>query len=187
MTGEIEAYLHEMEPARRDTLLALRATLRRVLPQAEEALKYGMPAFVLDGKNVAGYAAFATHCAYYPMSGSVLERLADEVAAYTTSKGGLQFPIGGRLPVGLVRKLVQARLAEMADVANGKRIEYHSDGSHKAVGQMKDGQPHGRWTWYRRDGSRSRTGQYDHGVRTGTWTTWDQEGEAVATTLRGSR
>ncbi len=38
-------------------------------PGAEECISYGMPAFRLDGKLIAGFRAARGHCSYHPMSG----------------------------------------------------------------------------------------------------------------------
>ena len=77
-------------------------------------MKYGMPAVLVDGAGIAGYAAFARHhCGYYPFSGTVLERAGDIVARYPTSKGGLRFPVDEPLPVDVVRQLVRLRLDEL--------------------------------------------------------------------------
>ena len=116
---DVEHYLAGIGEPGRAALDALRATLRSLLPQADECLKYGMPAFAVRGKGVAGYAAFASHCGYFPMSGSVLERAGDAVDGYVVSKGGLQFPLDGRLPEDLVRTLVELRLAEI-EAATGR-------------------------------------------------------------------
>ena len=115
----VERYLADIAQPSRAALDALRATLRSLMPQADECLKYGMPAFAVRGKGVAGYAAFASHCGYFPMSGSVLERAGDAVDGYVVSKGGLQFPLDGRLPEGLVRTLVELRLSEI-EAATGR-------------------------------------------------------------------
>jgi uncharacterized protein YdhG (YjbR/CyaY superfamily) len=180
--ADVDRYLAALDEPQRDTLTRLRHTLRTLLPHADEGLKYAMPAFALGGKGVAGYAAFANHCSYFPMSGAVLEAAGAAVSAYPVSKGGLQFPIDRTPPVGLLRRLVKLRLAEISAVDNGRRIEYFGDGRRKASGTMKDGELHGRWTWYRSDGSVSRTGRFDRGTRTGTWETWDRDGDVVKTT-----
>lgn len=91
------------------------------------------------------------YCTYFGASGAVVEKVAPD--RYEMSKGGLKFGLSERLPVALVRKLVEARLLELADVRNGLRREYHRDGTVKAVGRVKDGELHGRWNWYRSDGS----------------------------------
>jgi uncharacterized protein YdhG (YjbR/CyaY superfamily) len=115
-SGEIDAYLADVPEPQRSTLTALRAALARIIPEGEECIAYGVPCIKANGAAVAGYAAYDSHCSYFPMSGTVLAGLADEVAGYRTSKGALQFGIDRSLPVGLVRSLVRARLAEVAAV-----------------------------------------------------------------------
>ena len=59
-----------------------------------------------------GYAAFKEHCSFFPMSGRLVEEFADELKAYKTSKGTIQFPIDKPLPAPLVKKMVKARVAQ---------------------------------------------------------------------------
>ena len=112
-SDEIDAYLAALDEPRRGTLEAVRRSIRAVGPNAEECISYGMPAFRLDGKVVAGLAAFKNHLAYLPHSGDVLADLGDEVAAYPHTSGSLHFPIDEPLPDGLVRRLVEAKLARL--------------------------------------------------------------------------
>jgi uncharacterized protein YdhG (YjbR/CyaY superfamily) len=181
-TVQVDRYLAEVGSPQRETLEGLRSTLRRILPHATEAMRYGMPALTLDGNAVAGYAAYKEHCGYFPMSGSVIEAAGSAVSGYTVSKGGLRFPPDRSLPVGLVRRLVRLRLDELAAVEDGKRFEYYDDGQLKAAGRMKGGRLHGRWAWYRKDGTRSRTGQFADGEQVGVWKTWARDGTCVSTT-----
>lgn len=111
--AEIDAYLAELEEPKRSTLETLRARILEVIPDAEQGLAYRMPVFSVAGKHVAGFAAFTNHLSYLPHSGRVLTTLADDVSAYSTSKGALRFPVDRPLPKALVRKLVRARLAEV--------------------------------------------------------------------------
>jgi uncharacterized protein YdhG (YjbR/CyaY superfamily) len=109
---EVDAYLRELDEPKRTTLQALRETILAVLPDAEEAISYRVPAFHVGGKVVAGFAAFKDHLSYLPFSGSILPQLADELEGYAMTKSSLHFPVDHRLPEGLVRKLVTARLEE---------------------------------------------------------------------------
>ena len=115
----VDAYLAALPSPQRETLGALRDAIRSIVPDAAEAIKYGMPAFTLGGKGIAGYAAFKDHCSYFPMSGTVLARAGDAIAGYRTSKGGLQFRSDRGLPVGLVRRLLKLRIEEIGAVAKG--------------------------------------------------------------------
>jgi uncharacterized protein YdhG (YjbR/CyaY superfamily) len=110
---DIDAYLAALDEPKRGTLEALRAAILEVVPDAEQGLAYRMPAFKLQGKTVAGFAAFSDHLSYLPHSGTVLSALGDEVAGYETSKGSLKFAIDKSLPKRLVKKLIAARLREL--------------------------------------------------------------------------
>ena len=110
---EVDAYIARLEEPKRSTLAQLRATIASIVPEAEELISYGMPAFKLDGKVVAGFAAFKDHLAYLPHSGSVLPALSDELAGYTQTKGSLHFAIDRPLPKSLVKKLIAVRREQL--------------------------------------------------------------------------
>jgi uncharacterized protein YdhG (YjbR/CyaY superfamily) len=75
-----------------------------------------MPAFRLDGKVVAGFAAFKNHLTYVPHSGSVLGQLSNELKTYSATKSALHFAIDRPLPKALVKKLIAVRLKEIRRV-----------------------------------------------------------------------
>ena len=88
----VDAYLAGLEEPKRSTLEALRRSIRAAVPEAEECISYGMPAFRVGGKVVAGLAAFKNHLAYLPHSGEVLAGLGDRLTGYECTKGSLHFP-----------------------------------------------------------------------------------------------
>jgi uncharacterized protein YdhG (YjbR/CyaY superfamily) len=107
---EIDDYLADVAEPKRATLQKLRETIHDILPDAEEVISYGMPAFRLNGKVIAGFAAFKNHLAYLPHSGSVFHELQDDLKGYTSTEGSLHFPIDKPLPKALVKKLIAVRL-----------------------------------------------------------------------------
>jgi uncharacterized protein YdhG (YjbR/CyaY superfamily) len=109
---EIDQYLGALDEPKRTTLAELRDTIAAIVPDAEQCISYGMPAFKLHGKTIAGFAAFKSHLSYLPHSGSVIPQLAEETEGYTKTKGSLHFPVDKPLPKKLVKKLVDARMAE---------------------------------------------------------------------------
>jgi uncharacterized protein YdhG (YjbR/CyaY superfamily) len=106
---EVDAYLAALAEPKRSTLEALRKTILDIVPEAEQGISYGVPAFRVQSKVIAGFAAFKNHLSYLPHSGSVFPELADELAYYKTSTGALQFPIDTPLPKALVKKLIAVR------------------------------------------------------------------------------
>jgi uncharacterized protein YdhG (YjbR/CyaY superfamily) len=111
--ADVDAYLAGLPEAKRAGLEELRRCIRRVVPDAEEGMSYGLPAFRVDGKVVAGFAAFKNHLSYLPHSGSVLPALADKLGRYGGTKGSLHFPIDEPLPQDVVRMLVEVKLAQL--------------------------------------------------------------------------
>jgi uncharacterized protein YdhG (YjbR/CyaY superfamily) len=109
---EIDAYLGTLGEPARSTLTQLRDAIVALAPEAEQCISYGMPAFRLQGAIIAGFAAFKGHLSYLPHSGSVLARLTKETDGYTMTKSSLHFPVGEPLPEKLVKKLLDARIAE---------------------------------------------------------------------------
>ena len=109
---QIDDYLRDVDEPKRSTLRALRLTILEVIPDAEQGISYGMPAFRVQGNTVAGFAAFKDHLSYLPHSGTVLEQLADELAGYTMTKGSLHFAVDRPLPKAVVTKLIAVRLRE---------------------------------------------------------------------------
>ena len=110
---DIDTYLAGLDEPKRSTLEALRQSILEVVPGAEQCISYGVPAFRVHGKVVAGFAAFKQHLSYLPHSGSVLPALSDELAGYEMTKSSLHFPIDEPLPKRLVKKLVTARLEQL--------------------------------------------------------------------------
>lgn len=117
----IDEYLAGVDEPKRKMLQELRRTIVSIVPDAEECISYGMPAFRLEGKVIAGFAAFTNHLAYLPHSGSVLAELSGDLAGYTSTSGSLHFPINKPLPKALVKKLIAVRLTEIRRRAIPKR------------------------------------------------------------------
>lgn len=110
---DIDSYLAAQPAANRDVLSAIRETVRAAVPAACEAFVYGVPGFKLDGKPLACYAGFKKHCGFYPMSSAVLLAFAEDLAEYETSEATIRFTPEKPLPKLLVKRLVEARMAEL--------------------------------------------------------------------------
>mgnify|MGYP000709329979 CR=1 FL=1 len=111
--SDIDKFLANVEEPKRSTLEEMRKRILEIVPNAEQGIKYNMPAFMLDGKCFACIAPFKNHLNYSPYSGNVLNQLEKELAGYVVSKGSMQFSIDKPLPKTLLKKLIKIRLDEI--------------------------------------------------------------------------
>ena len=110
--SQVRAYFGEATPESRRVLKSIRKAILDVAPGAEEAFSYGIPGFRLQGRPLVWYAAFKAHASLYPMTAAIRKTYAEDLKGLKGSTGTVQFPLGAPLPIGLVKKLVKARVAE---------------------------------------------------------------------------
>ena len=109
----IDTYLAAIpNPAQKSALRKLRQTIHKIIPQAQETISYGLPAFRLNGIPFAAFAAAKTHCSFYPMSGQTIAIHKADLKNYQTTKGSIHFQPDKPLPAALLRKLIKTRLTE---------------------------------------------------------------------------
>jgi uncharacterized protein YdhG (YjbR/CyaY superfamily) len=111
--ARIDAILADLPAGQRAALEAVRATVARAVPSADEGFSYGVPAFRYRGRPLAAYAAAKGHCSYFPMSSAVVEALRDDLAGFDLAKGTVRFVPEAPLPEALIVALVRARQAEI--------------------------------------------------------------------------
>ena len=119
---EIDNYLKKLPEPQRATLTEMRSRILEIVPAAHQVISYAIPAFEVDGQIVAGFAAAKNHCGYYPFAGEPIEALSNELVAYRTSKGAIQFSLEKPLPKQLIRKLIRYRL-RMVEREKKKKID----------------------------------------------------------------
>lgn len=109
---DVAAYYDAQPSPQRETLVEMRERILAVLPTAQERIKYQMPTFVFEGRDVCGLMAHKNHVGYYPYSGSVLNQFPDLVEKYGGTKAALHVPVDKPLPKAVIRALLKARLAQ---------------------------------------------------------------------------
>ena len=107
----VDAYIKAAPDAVRPKLVQLRGIVKTLAPEADEGISYGMPYYKLNGALV-GFAAFKNHIGFFP--GAIVKDFKTELAGYKTSKGTVQLPLEGRLPVTLIKTLIKASMKRNA-------------------------------------------------------------------------
>ncbi len=110
----IDEYIAAFPADRQALLQTVRATIRAAAPDAEERISYLMPAFAQHG-NLVYFASLKNHVGLYPTS-SGIEAFQAELEGYETTPGSVKFPVDQPLPLDLITRIVQFRVA--ANLAN---------------------------------------------------------------------
>lgn len=110
--GSVEEYINSFPPEIQTLLNQMRAAVREAVPQAQEKISYGMPTYFWK-KNLVHFAAFKHHIGFYPTPSGTTE-FAEDLLAFKTSKGAVQFPLDKPLPLDLVRRMTLFRFQEVS-------------------------------------------------------------------------
>ncbi|MFA5268070.1 MAG: DUF1801 domain-containing protein [Methanoregula sp.] len=118
-SATIDEYIAAFPPDVRQKLREMRAAIHRAAPDAEEAIRYGIPTFRQNG-NLVHFAAFKKHIGFYPTS-SGIGNFRKELSAYTLSKGTIRFPLEQPVPYDLVERIVRFRVQEITGRSSRNR------------------------------------------------------------------
>lgn len=110
----IDDYINHFSDDVKIRLEAIRAVIKKAAPNSVEVISYGMPAFKLN-KVLVYFAAGKNHLGFYPTPNPI-KIFSKELEAYKTSKGAIQFPYTGPLPLKLISKIVKYRVTEDKEV-----------------------------------------------------------------------
>jgi len=106
VTSSVDRYIEGFPPEVRLVLASLREIARRTLPEAEEAISYGMPVYRLDGTDIVYFAGWRHHVSLYPVPAGD-EILARDIEPYRAGKGTLRFSLGEPLPTDLIERVIR--------------------------------------------------------------------------------
>ena len=116
---DIDEYIAGFPHDVQEILGKIRMTIRKAAPDAEEAIKYQMPAYVLKG-NLVYFAAHKKHIGFYPTPTGI-EQFKSELSVYEGGKGSVQFPLDEPIPYELIGKVVRFRVKENLERAEAKK------------------------------------------------------------------
>ena len=119
LINSIDEYIGTFPQEIQILLEQVRTTIKQAAPEAEEAIKYAMPTFVLNG-NLVHFAAFKNHIGFYPVP-SGIEAFKKELSVYKGAKGSVQFPLDKPMPLGLICEIVKFRVNENLLKAKAKK------------------------------------------------------------------
>jgi uncharacterized protein YdhG (YjbR/CyaY superfamily) len=107
----VDQYLEALPPEERTALEKVREAIRSAAPEAEEKISYRIPMYTHHG-HLVGFAAFKNHCSLFVTDSEVPERFAKELEPFRINHTTVQFTVDKPLPTALVKRIVEARVAE---------------------------------------------------------------------------
>ncbi len=117
--SEIDNYINGFPEETKSLLNQIRATIKSIVPEAEEKISYGMPSFYLNGALVY-YAGYKNHIGFYPVP-SGMKAFKEELSVYKQGKGSVQFPFDKPIPFDLITEIVKFRMNENLEKAKVKK------------------------------------------------------------------
>jgi len=108
----IDAYIADYPKNVQAILKKIRQTVHKEAPSASEAIKYGIPTFVLGGKNLVHFGGFKEHVGFFPTPGPI-SAMKKELAPYVGGKGSIKFPLDEPIPYPLINKIVKLRIKQL--------------------------------------------------------------------------
>ncbi len=112
---DTDEYIAGFPPMTQQLLNEIRAAILQAAPGASEKISYGIPTFDLNG-NLVHFAGYKHHIGFYP-GGKGIAAFDSELSHYKYAKGSVQFPITEKLPIGLIKKIVQFRVQQNLEKA----------------------------------------------------------------------
>jgi len=107
----VDEYIQQFPKETQAILLKIRAVIKKLAPQAEESISYGMPAYKTNKKPLIYFAAFAKHIGLYALP-SGHSKFKKELSKYKSGKGSVQFPLNEKIPYDLIKQIVLFRIEE---------------------------------------------------------------------------
>jgi uncharacterized protein YdhG (YjbR/CyaY superfamily) len=109
----VDEYIASFPTDVQTKLQDVRRAIRKAAPGTDEAISYGIPTLMLDGRYLMYFAGWKRHVSVYPIP-AVDARLDKEIEPYKAGKGTLRFPLTDPIPYDLIGRLVAAAMRNRA-------------------------------------------------------------------------
>lgn len=111
----VEEYICHASADTRQMLSQIRTIVKEQSPLCEEMIRYGMPAYKLNGKPLVYFAVYKKHLGFYATP-TGHAAFAEELKNYTQGKGSVQFPLNQPIPYKLIARIVAFRNAALTAI-----------------------------------------------------------------------
>ena len=116
----IDQYIADFPTEIQQVLEEVRSTIRQMVPDARECISYGIPTFDMDKSHLVHFAGFKQHIGLYPTPVG-MEAFKADLAPYKQGKGSVQFPLDQPMPLDLIKRIVEFRVAAVQEKTSKKK------------------------------------------------------------------
>ncbi len=108
--SDVDEYLAGFEPSVREKLEGVRAAILASVPDAEEKIRYGMPAVMLGGRYALHFAGWKKHIGLYPVP-LLAPDLEERVAPLRSGVDSVNLPLSAPVDYALISDITAAIVA----------------------------------------------------------------------------
>jgi uncharacterized protein YdhG (YjbR/CyaY superfamily) len=108
MTTSVAGYFKDATPGQLAEYNRVRDIVKRLAPEAEEVISYGMPTFKLKGKPLMHFGVFKDHMSLFPTA-EPIGALKEKLNQFATAKGTIRFTEDKTVPADLIEDLIRYR------------------------------------------------------------------------------
>jgi uncharacterized protein YdhG (YjbR/CyaY superfamily) len=102
-------YIEQYPQDIKEILSKISEIIKKAVPNSKELIKYGMPAYYINGHPFINFGAQKNHLGLY---GSIPEIIKDKLKDYKCTKGGIQFPYKEPIPYKLITEIIKYKAKE---------------------------------------------------------------------------
>lgn len=115
----IAEYVKGQGKGERALIQEMRTLCKELVPEGEEAIRYGIPTIRLHDTNLIHFAVMKSHFGFYPSSSGVKAFEKDlKKMKIDYSKGCIRIPYSTPFPKALITRIIKFRIKEVIEASD---------------------------------------------------------------------
>lgn len=110
MQKDLHDYYNNVPEASKLQLKRLHYIVKKLLPTATVVMNYGIPTFKINGKSIVGIGGWNNFVSLYPYGHDQIRKFQEELKAFKTTRGAIQFPLNKALPKKVITKIIKDKI-----------------------------------------------------------------------------
>ena len=107
----VDEYISQFPKETQKILQEIRNLIKKIAPDCEENISYGMPAYKTNGKPLVYFAGYKHHIGFYATP-NAHEAFKRELSEFKQGKGSVQFPLNQPMPYNLIKRMIKFKIQE---------------------------------------------------------------------------